>query len=219
MNIVQHDHEPVKGLPAPLPAGETILWQGAPDWKTLARRAMRTRLLSVYFVALIIWGVTGGISAGTPPMEIAISGLRLAALGVAAIGVLTLFAWLVARSTVYTITNRRVVIRFGIALPMTIQIAFPKIESAGVHAWSNGAGDVALTTLPDQQIGYLILWPHARPWRLTKAQPALRCIPDAAAVSQILGRALAASASQPATAVPVQANDAAGSGAHAPATA
>ena len=29
------DFEPVPGLPAPLPAGETLLWQGAPDWRDL----------------------------------------------------------------------------------------------------------------------------------------------------------------------------------------
>jgi hypothetical protein len=219
MNMVQHDHEPVPGLPAPLPAGETILWQGAPDWRTLARRAMRTRLLSVYFLLLIVWGVSGGISAATPPMEIALSALRLAALGVAAIGLLTLFAYLVSRTTLYTITTRRVMIRFGIALPMTVQVAYPMIQSAGVHVWPNGAGDIAVTLLPSQRIGYLIIWPHARPWKFSKAQPSLRCVPDAAAVSQILGRALAASAYQPATPVAAQGNETAGSGAHVPAAA
>jgi hypothetical protein len=219
MNMVQHDHEPVTGLPAPLPAGETILWQGAPDWRTLARRAMRTRLLTFYFVLLILWGVSGGISAATPPGDIALSALRLAALGAAAIGVLTLFAYLAARTTIYTITTRRILIRFGIALPMTVQIAYPMIESAGVHLWQNGAGDIAVTLLPSQRIGYLILWPHARPWKFSKAQPSLRSIPDAAAVSQILGRALAASASQPATPVAIQANETAGSGARVTAAA
>ncbi len=219
MNMVQHDHEPVPGLPAPLPAGETILWQGAPDWRTLARRAMRTRLLSVYFLLLIIWGVSGGISAATPPVAIALSSLKVAALGVVAIALLTLFAYLVARTTIYTITTRRVVIRFGIALPMTIQVAYPMIESAGVKVWPNGTGDVAITMVPSQAIGYVIIWPHARPWKFTKAQPSFRSIPDAAAVSQILGRALAASASQPATPVELSGTEAAGRDARAHAAA
>jgi hypothetical protein len=219
MNMVQHDHEPVPGLPAPLPAGETILWQGAPDWRTLARRAMRTRLLSVYFLLLIIWGVSGGISAATPPVEIALSALRLAALGVVAVALLTLFAYLVARTTMYTVTTRRVVIRFGIALPMTIQVAYTMIESAGVQLWPNRAGDLAFTLVPSQRIGYVIMWPHARPWKFPKAQPSFRSIPDAAAVSQILGRALAASASQPATPVGISGNEPAGRDARAHAAA
>ncbi len=219
MNMVQHDHEPVPGLPAPLPAGESILWQGAPEWRVLARRAMRTRVLSAYFLLLIIWGVSGGISAATPPMEIAASAIRLAALGGTAVSLLTLFAYLVARTTLYTITTRRVLIRFGVALPMTIQIAYPMIELAGVTVWSNGCGDLAVTLIPTQRIGYAILWPHARPWKFGKAQPSFRSIKDAAAVSQILGRALAASASQPATPVGMSGNEAAGSDARAHAAA
>jgi hypothetical protein len=178
VNIVQHDYEPIIGLPAPLPAGETILWQGAPDWKSLARRAMRIRVLAVYFVLLFIWNVSGGVSAGTPPAQIALSATWLAVLGAGAIGLLTVFAALVARTTIYTITTRRVVIRFGIALPMTIQVSYPMIETAAVKAWPNGAGDVAITLMPKQRIGYMIIWPHARPWKLEGAtDPALhsRC--------------------------------------------
>jgi hypothetical protein len=219
VNIVQHDYEPIVGLPAPLPAGETILWQGAPDWKSLARRAMRIRVLSVYFLLLVVWNVAGGISAATPPAQVALSALWLTALGAGAIGLLTVFAALVARTTIYTVTSRRVVIRFGIALPMTIQIAYPMIETAAVQVWPNGTGDVALTMMPGQRIGYLIIWPHARPWKLSKAQPALRCIPDAANVSQILSRALAASASQPATPVPVADTKAADNNSHVTAAA
>ncbi len=202
MNLKEHDYEPVHGLPAPLPEGETILWQGAPCWHTLARRALRVRLVSVYFVALIAWGISGNVSAGDPASEVAVSALRLAGLGAAAVGVLALFAWLVARSTVYTITTRRVVLRFGIALPITLQVPYALIDAAGMHLWPNGAGDLALTLRPGEKISYLIVWPHVRPWKFARPQPMLRCIPDAAAVSQVLGRALAASAAQPAQPMP-----------------
>ncbi len=215
----QHDYEPVPGLPAPLPRGETILWQGSPDWETLARRALRIRVVGVYFAFLITWGISGGISAGTPAMQMAISAVRLAALGIAAMALVTLFAWLIARSTIYTVTTRRVVMRFGIALPITIQIAFSMINSAGLHVWPGGAGDIALALRPGQRIAYLVLFPHARPWKLTKAQPTLRGVPDAVRVAQILGRALAASAAQPAKAVSVPAGAVADSSVKVPAAA
>ncbi|MFL5280217.1 MAG: photosynthetic complex putative assembly protein PuhB [Rhodopila sp.] len=219
MNIVQHDYEPIIGLPAPLPAGETILWQGSPDWKTLARRAMRIRLVAFYFVLLLAWNVASGISAATPVGEIALPALWLVLVGAGAIGLLTVFAALVARTTIYTVTTKRVVIRFGIAIPMTIQVSYPMIEAAAVQTWPNGAGDVAITLIPKQRIGYLIIWPHARPWKLAKAQPTLRCIPDAANVAQLLGRGLAASAAQPATAVPVADKEAADTNGHVTAAA
>jgi hypothetical protein len=202
-DLKEHDYEPLQGLPAPLPEGETILWQGAPDWETLARRGMRVRLVSFYFVLLVLWGLSGNLSSGLPMADVVVSAARLVGLGAVAVGILALFAWLVARTTVYTITTKRVVIRFGIALPISLQFGFAVIDAAGVHAWSNGAGDIALKLRPGQKISYLIVWPHVRPWKLRHAEPTLRCIPDVAAVAQILSRALAASASQPAPAMPV----------------
>ena len=215
----EHDYEPIPGLPAPLPPGETILWQGSPNWEVLARRALRVRMVGMYFVILIAWGISGNMSAGTPAIDTALSALRLSVLAVVALALLVLFAWLVARTTIYTITTRRVVMRFGIALPITIQIAFSMIDAAGLHVWSGDAGDIALALRPGQRIAYLVLWPHARPWKLTKAEPTLRSVPDAAAVAQILGRALAASASQPAKPVSVPADVVTDSGAQIPAAA
>lgn len=197
----EHDYEPIPGLPALLPQGETILWQGAPRWQTFGRRAMRLRTVGGYFALLGLWGIIGWYSSGMSAADVALSTLRLSALGCAAIALLMLFAWLVARTTMYTITTHRVVMRFGIALPITIQMSFNMIASADVHMWADGAGDVALTLIPGRRIAYLVLWPHARPWKMAKAQPTLRSIPDAAKVAQTLGRALAASAAQPAKAV------------------
>ncbi|WP_428541757.1 photosynthetic complex putative assembly protein PuhB [Rhodopila sp.] len=215
----EHDYEPIPGLPGPLPEGETILWQGTPRWQAFARRAMRVRLVTGYFMLLAIWGIAGRLSSGTPPEQVLLSTLRLGGLAAVAIGLLVLFSWLVARTTMYTITTRRVVIRFGIAVPISIQIPFGMIASAGARSWSDGSGDIALTLLAGQRIGYAVLWPHARPWRTGRAEPALRGIADAAAVSLILGRALAASAAQPARAIAVPVGESAGAGGHVPAAA
>lgn len=195
-DLKEHEYEPIRGLPAPLPAGEGILWQGAPDRRTFNRRVMRLQWVSVYFLGLVLWGVQGGVSAGDPALDIIGSSARLVGLGAIAVVVLWTFAYLVARTTIYTITNRRVVIRFGIAFPITLQIPFSKIESAGLHVWSNGAGDVALSVTPGEKISYFILWPHVRPWQISRTQPMLRGIPNAAAVAQVLSRALALSAEQ-----------------------
>jgi hypothetical protein len=197
----EHDFEPIPGLPAPLPANEAILWQGAPDWQTLARRAMRVRLVTAWFALLIVWGTAAGVADGTPLAEVTLSAARLAGLAMVALALLGLFAWLVARTTLYTVTSRRVVMRFGVALPITIQIPFAKIQGASLCGWLDGTGDIALSLLPGERIAYLVMCPHSRPWTFGRAQPSFRSISDAAAVAQILGRALAASASQPARAV------------------
>jgi hypothetical protein len=203
----EHDWEPVHGLPATLPPGETILWQGAPLWQEFAKSAMRIRLAAVYFALLIVWGIYGGLAGHTPLTTIAMSTARLAGLGAVAISLLALFAWLVARTTVYTVTSRRIVIRFGIALPITIQIPFDLIETADVRVRAGRNGDISVTLRPDRRVAYLVLWPHARPWRMTRTQPTFRAVPDIQSVAAILGRALAASASQSAS--PIRISDAA----------
>jgi hypothetical protein len=43
--------------------------------------------------------------------------------------------------------------------------------------------------LPPDRIALLHLWPHARPWRVSRPEPMLRCVPDAAAVARLLTQA------------------------------
>ena len=45
--------EPLRGLPEPLPAGERILWQGAPDWRALAVDVFHVRAVWIYGALLI----------------------------------------------------------------------------------------------------------------------------------------------------------------------
>jgi hypothetical protein len=107
--VNEHDYEPIPGLPAPLPPGETILWQGSPCWRSLAWRALRVRQFAFYFSILVLWAVASQVSGGTGGGAVALSALRLTGLAVLALGLLSLFGWLIARTTLYTITTRRVV--------------------------------------------------------------------------------------------------------------
>ncbi len=189
--------EPVPGLPEKLPQGEAMLWRGAPDFSAFAWRGMHLRGLSVYFGVLLIWYATWVLAQGTPLREAALGTGRLVALALLALGLITLFAWMVARSTIYTITTRRVVMRFGIALTMTLNIPFKMIEGAGLRMRPDGTGDITLTVGKGARLAYLMLWPHVRPWRLAASEPMLRSVPQAERVAQCLGRALASAAGQP----------------------
>ena len=71
----------------------------------------------------------------------------------------------------------------------------------GFQPGKDGTGDIALQLGKGDRVAYLILWPHARPWRLAKAEPMLRAIPHADRVAQVLARALAAAADAPAPAL------------------
>jgi hypothetical protein len=192
-----HGPEPVPGLPERLPRGETLVWQGSPLWEPLARRGFHIRKLAVYFALLVTWYTASVLSENLGAQREAVDILRTTGVALAALGMVALFCWGVARTTVYTITTRRVVIRFGIALPITMNIPFSKIVSASVKAAPDGTGDISLALAGDAKISYIIMWPHVRPWKLTRVQPLLRSIPDAVGVAEKFGRAVAATATVP----------------------
>jgi hypothetical protein len=178
------------GLPEALPEGEEILWQGGPRASALARQAFGLRLLSLYFAGAALFTAGMAWSEGRSLAQTAMSLALVAAAGIAALSLVRFFATLVARTTVYTITTRRIVMRIGIALPVTFNLPFSIVEGAGLKVHADGSGDIPVTIDGSGRIGFFHLWPHARPWRLSRPEPMLRCVPEGAQVAAILARAL-----------------------------
>jgi hypothetical protein len=195
---------PTPGLPGTLPEGEQLLWQGSPCWKALAGRTFHGRMIVFYFAVLLAWVAVSSMVDGASAVQAAWSVLWFAPLAVAGVGLVLLLAWLTARTTIYTVTNRRVVLSYGIAMPMSLNLPFARIASAGVKAFPDGTADIPLAMAEGDKVAYLILWPHARPWRLSKPEPMLRAVPDGARAAAILARALAAAANQPVRAATLQ---------------
>ncbi len=180
--VPEHEHEPVRGLPGRLPPGERILWQGSPAWGPLARRLLLVRWVAAYFAGLALWGVL----TPSAPFGAAIT----AALGTIGVGLLCLFAWAVSKTTIYTLTNRRIVLRFGVALSKCVNLPLRTIGTAAINPGPDGTGDIALTLTEPLKLGYLQVWPHARPWQTRAPVPVLRCVPEATRVGELLTRAL-----------------------------
>ncbi|MDP4003802.1 photosynthetic complex putative assembly protein PuhB [Methylobacterium sp. NEAU K] len=189
----------LRGLPGPLPAGERILWQGAPTTAGLLVRVFHARVVTAWFA---VCALAFGLAAGSPGAALATVGPTLL-VGAGAVALLWLLAWLTHRTTVYTVTNRRIVLHAGIALPVTHNLPFAQVEGAALRPFTDGSGDLPLRLRPGLRIAYLQLWPHARPWRLSRTEPMLRSVPEADAVSGILVRALEAHADASETALPV----------------
>ncbi len=190
----EHEFEAEHGLPEPLPRDERILWQGSPDWRVMAREAMHTRMLSIYFGALLAWRGINVLSNGGSVIDAGVAILWLLPAAVLAIAVLSLIAWLVARTSVYTVTDKRVVMRIGVVLGITFNLPYSQIESAGLRTGRDGSGDLTLVLADTDRIAYVHLWPHARPWHVKRTEPMLRAVPDARRVASILSAALADSA-------------------------
>jgi hypothetical protein len=178
------------GLPAPLPAGEARLWSGAPDWQALARYAFHVRKVGVYFGLLGGWYLVEGLHDGTP-LAILLPTLGVVA-GWAALacGVLALLAWGSAREAVYTLTSERLVLRFGIALRITFNVPFRILAGVSLKKHSDGTGDIALALGGTDRVSYVVLWPHARPWRFRNPEITLRCIRNPERVAEQLTDAI-----------------------------
>ena len=188
--------EPVRGLPEALPKDEHILWQGSPVARRLWVEAFKARWIAGYFVLLASWRF--GVSAA----ETSLAGAFVLAtpfliLGAVVLAVLYALAWVQARATVYTLTNKRVAMRIGAALTMTLNLPYTQIEAAGLDQRKGGTGTLAFLLPADTRLSYLMTWPHVRPGHITRTQAALRCIPDAARVAQIFADAAETRLSQP----------------------
>jgi hypothetical protein len=184
------DVEPIPGLPHHLPPGEHILWQGRPEWRGLCRHTFQVPWIAAYFGVIAAARGVFAVQDGQGVAHAALAVLMVLPLCALCLGILSLLSWLNARGTMYTITTRRVVMRFGVALPMTFNFPFKRLAAANLKLWERGRGDIALQLSGSDRIAWPVLWPHARPWHFKKAQPMLRCIPDASRVSSLLAEAV-----------------------------
>jgi hypothetical protein len=107
----------------------------------------------------------------------------------------------------YTVTTSRVAMRIGAALTVTLNLPYRQIANASLDLRRSGHGTIALETMGETRLSYLVCWPHVRPWHMKKPQPALRCIPDARKVADLISEAAEARVAEPvvARARPLQA--------------
>ena len=177
--------EPIEGLPEVPPEGEHILWQGKPEWWALANEALMLRWVAVYFAFLALWR---GLAVGASDTERGIAAaIWLLGIGAVACGLIALFAWVQARATVYTVTNRRIVMRIGAALTLALNLPYRWIARADMQT-RGSTGTITFDLLGETRFSYLVCWPHLRPWHMSRTQPAFRCIPDAETVSRLIAR-------------------------------
>jgi hypothetical protein len=180
----------IQGIPGPLPPGETIVWHGRPAFRSLARHLCHVRSVALYF-AVVLAG-TAGMAAihGSTPVQLLLTMAPLLAAAAAALAFLLVMAWLIARTTEYTLTTRRLVIRSGVALPAILVIPYSAIAHAAVAIHPDQTGDLPLTMKPARKIALHRIWPHSRPGRFTNPQPMLRSIPRAGHVATLLASVL-----------------------------
>ena len=178
----EHEFEAAPGLPERLPADERLLWQGAPQWRQVAVHVFHVRTLAIYFAAMMLLQAT--YLLGEPERNLFKPLLLSFLLSIISLSILSLMAWLTARTALYTLTNKRVVMRIGVVLTLTFNLPLRMLAAASLKTNADGTGDIALKLAGNDHIAWLNLWPHARPWALRHPEPSLRCIADVANVGE-----------------------------------
>ena len=174
-----------------LAPGETVVWTGKPSWRRVARDAMHLRGVTAYFGLLFVLDAYQAWMKAIPPHQALHDSVPLVAITALAVAILTAIAWMIGRSR-YTITNRRVILRYGLALPATLSIPMSQIACTAVANNGDRTADIALVLKSGNRMPYLKLWPHARAWHVTEPQPVMRCLVGGEAIATTLARALQA---------------------------
>lgn len=180
----------IRGVPHPLPPGERLLWEGAPSMKAVATHVFHWRFVAAYFAAMLaLWAFSTEHEPGSE-VYVASAVVRVSLAAFVMLAALGL-ARAVAATSWYAITTHRLVMRVGMAFPMSINIPFKLLESAGVGVFKDGSGQVTLKVQPGNRIAYIALWPHCRVFRFNNPEPVLRGLEEPQQVAQILARAVA----------------------------
>ncbi len=184
--------------PVRLGPDERIVWQDGPGFRPLALRLYRVRWVALYGAGLTLadmvqarlhalgsWGAVHAAVPGLVTMAAALMIFCLLALGS-------------ARTTRYTVTDRRVIMQCGLALPATLSMPLHRIAEVAVRVRADGAGDITLRPHAGAALTYAKLWPFVRPWRFGAPEPMLREVPGAGYVATVLSRMVAAANAAPA---------------------
>jgi hypothetical protein len=176
----------IRGVSQPLPVGESLLWEGQPDQAAMARYALHIRKVALYFGLIIAAGLIGAIRDGIPLPQLLTTLLTQVVLSLLVLGGIALYARLLARNTIYAVTDRRLVMKVGLVLPTTVNIPFRLVESASSHRFADGTGQIALRLRPPERVSYFQFWPSVRPWHLRSPEPMLRGLRNTDEVAEVL---------------------------------
>lgn len=190
--VLEFESEPVKGIPGVLPSDERVIWQGTPTWASLLVHVLHVRWVAAYFAVIMAWRAYSHITQGNGVAVATTSAAWLGVLGLLVGVLLAGVALQMKRTTVYTITTKRLILRYGMAVPIAINVPFAKIDGVDVKALGDGTGEIPVTVGGGDQFAYAMMWPHARRWHFLDPQPMLRSVPEPLKVAGLLSDAVAA---------------------------
>jgi hypothetical protein len=175
-HVHEHEFEPTYGLPERLPMGEHIIWQGSPQLGLLANSAFHFKKLVLYFAVLLVAAAWTPLTANAGVLAIFDATKWVILISLIGLSTVWGLCWLTAQTTVYTLTNKRLVMRLGIVLTVTFNLPLKQIAAANILLLDKSFGNISLALKGSDRIAWLNLWPSVRPWRISNPEPTLRAV-------------------------------------------
>ena len=169
-----------------IPSGEKIYWCGQPDWVSLGYCCYGIKYLIFYFLVSAFYVVYKIVTPLTLETFLSLYSSYLFS-GFLAGMILFGIAFLSARHTCYIITEKRIVIRTGVALVFLLNLPFKNILSIDRQKLTKNRGNIAFTVRSRKRIPYLSCWPSVKGRGFLSPIPAFRSISDVEAIERLVG--------------------------------
>ena len=168
-----------------IPDGESILWKGRPSLWGFSWNLFGLKWITLYLSMLSIVSVAR-FFASDFYTAFYVDFLPFFLSGIFASIILIGLAATQTYSTVYIITENRVIIKTGAALSFLISMPFKKIKEVNLQKRGASIGTISFELLSEKRVPYISCWPSVRPWKFKRTQPAFSCIGSVDEVATIL---------------------------------
>ena len=177
--------EAPKNILDAIPDGESILWKGKPSLWGFSWNLFGLKWITFYLSILSVVSIAR-FFASDFHTAFYIDFLPFFLSGIFASIILIGLAAIQAYSTVYIITENRVIIKTGAALSFLISMPFKKIKEVNLQKRGTSIGTISFELLSKKRVPYISCWPSVRPWKFKRTQPAFSCVGSVDEVATIL---------------------------------
>ena len=158
-----------------VPNNEKIYWNGEPSWISFGYQVFGIKYLIFYFILSALYSVS---QLGSVFSFIAFLVFYMPFLisGAFAAAILFVLAYIVACHTSYAITEKRIVIKTGVALVFLLNVPLKNIISIDKQRLAGGRGNLSFEARSKKRIPFVSCWPSVKGGSFVQPIPAFRSI-------------------------------------------
>ena len=169
-----------------VPEGEKVCWVGKPNWVSFGFHVFGIKYLVIYFI------ISAFYSVSQIELDFSLNAfigeyISFVVSGVIASLILFLLSYVSARHTCYVITEKRLVIRTGVALVFLLNVPFKNVISIDKQSLYYGVGNLSFKTQSKKRIPYFSCWPSVRSGSFLETIPTFRSIANIEEIGNLVG--------------------------------